>query len=52
MENESQGWGEETGGGDSSKTGSWTEEEEKKSTNGVGASFTPEVRDKVEKNNI
>ena len=38
----------ETGGGDSSETGSATEEGKQKSTTGVSASLTPDFSDKEE----
>ena len=39
MENESQGWGEETGGGDGSETGA-VRKKKKTSMTGIGTSLT------------
>ena len=46
------GGGLETAGGDRNKTGLVVEKKGKKSTTGIGASFTQDYRDKEESKNI
>ena len=51
MGNESEGWGSGEVGGDGSETGLVTTKNGgKKSTTGIGVSFTPDFRDKEKRN--
>ena len=47
-DSEGEGWGLETGGGESNETGSVTKKEGKQSTTDIGASLYPYFRDKGE----